>query len=85
MAAALVVRCLRPAWLDGRALAAGETAKVAPLVAALAVATGRFELVHDADAAEARAALEADTRRVLAQAGRPWRGPQVSEPWQRIE
>lgn len=80
----IVVRCMRPAWLGGRPLAAGDTAKVSPLEAAHAIASGRFELVHDADAAEARAALDADTRRVLAQAGRPWRGPAIAPPWQRV-
>lgn len=81
----LVIRCTRPAWIAGRALAAGETVKVSALEAALAVDTGRFELAHDADAAELEQARRADLRRAIALAGTPWRSPAVSPPWTRIE
>ena len=81
----IVVRCMRPAWLAGRALKAGETIAVSALEAALAVDTGRFALPDETAAAELEEARRADVRRVIAQAGRPWRGPHVAEPWQRID
>ena len=84
MSAAIVVRCVRPAWLAGRAFEAGETGKVAPLVAAMAIDSGRFELAYEGDAAEVLKARQADVRRAIAAHGKPWAGPQVAEPWQRI-
>lgn len=80
----IVVRALRPAMLGGRRFEAGETAKVSALEAAMAIDSGRFELAHEGDAAEVLQAKRADVGRAIAQAGRPWHGPQVSAPWRRV-
>lgn len=85
MAATIVCRAVRPLMHGGRRVEAGETLKLEPLAAAMLLDSGRCELAHDADAAEVLAAKRADTKRAIAQAGRPWHGPRVSEPWQRIE
>lgn len=80
----IIIRATRPAMLGGRRIEAGETVKAAPLEAAMAVDTGRFQLVHDGDAEVLEQARRDDVKRVLSQVGRPWRGPQVAEPWQRV-
>ncbi|MFP5398965.1 MAG: hypothetical protein ACLGIT_11605 [Gammaproteobacteria bacterium] len=68
----------------GQRIEPGRTLRVPASMAAMLLDSGRCELAHEGDADEVLAAKRADTKRAIAQAGRPWHGPQVSEPWQRI-
>jgi hypothetical protein len=80
----IFVRVTRPLHFRGQVFAAGATIKAAPLDAAGLVGTGRAELEHADDVVALREAVEADTKRVISQAGRPWHGPQTAAPWQRV-
>ena len=84
MSGAIIVRVVRALMHGGRRVEAGETLKVPALVAAELLASGRAELVHGDDADEVHKARQADVRRAIAAAGKPWHEPRVSEPWQRI-
>lgn len=78
------VRVLSPMFHHGRRVERGEVLEVEPLTASELCSTHRCELVDPRDAEGMREALQADVKRVLREAGQPWRGPQVSAPWQRV-
>lgn len=83
MSGAIIVRVVRPLMHGGRRVEAGETLKLEPLAAAMLLDSGRCELAHGGDAAEVLAAKRADTKRAIAQAGKPWHEPAIAPPWQR--
>lgn len=80
---AVKIRAKSGVLIGGKPFEAGAVVAVAPLDAAEVLRSGRGELVHAGDAEAVREAVRADTLRALKAAGRPWRGPEVSAPWQR--
>lgn len=80
----ICIVCTRRAWLSGRALSPGTTAKVSASAAADALDSGRFELVNADDAAAVRAARLAAVTEQLRRVRQPTFADQLNDPqWQR--
>ena len=74
----------RPLIFGGKRREANEVLKVDALAAAELIGSSRAVLADSNDMQAVRDAVEADTRRVISQVGRPWHGPQPTGGWQRI-
>lgn len=84
MGAEIILRVTRAMMHAGQRIEPGRTLRVPASMAAMLLDSGRCELAHEGDADAVLKARQADTKRAIAQAGKPWHEPRVSEPWQRI-
>lgn len=84
MGAEIILRVTRAMMHAGQRIEPGRTLRVPASMAAMLLDSGRCELAHEGDADAVLKARQADVKRAIAQAGRPWAGPQAAPPWTRL-